>query len=93
MYAGRVVEQGRSRVFAEPLHPYTQALLAAVPGDDATPDGDPRQRAAAEQFPDGCRFHPRCLRATAVAAQPQVLREAEPGRLVACIHAVDRRRP
>jgi oligopeptide/dipeptide ABC transporter ATP-binding protein len=39
------------------------------------------------RFPDGCRFHPRCGRATAACLAPQALREIAPGRLVACVHA------
>jgi peptide/nickel transport system permease protein len=89
MYAGCVVEQGPvAAVFSAPLHPYTQALLAAVPQDDATPVPIHGTVPPPHQFPDGCRFHPRCPRATAACRQPQELRELEPGRLVACIHAV-----
>jgi peptide/nickel transport system ATP-binding protein/peptide/nickel transport system permease protein len=88
MYAGCVVEQGPvAEVFATPLHPYTQALLAAVPRDDATPIPIHGTVPPPHQFPAGCRFHPRCPRATAACRQPQALRELKPGRLVACIHA------
>jgi oligopeptide/dipeptide ABC transporter ATP-binding protein len=65
MYLGRIAEIGtRDEVFAAPLHPYTQALLSAIP----IPDPDrPRQRIRLEgelpsplDPPRGCRFHPRC---------------------------------
>ncbi|GLZ40275.1 oligopeptide/dipeptide ABC transporter ATP-binding protein [Actinokineospora sp. NBRC 105648] len=67
MYLGQLVEQGsRERVFAQPAHPYTQALLAAAPVADPS-----RQRArtrvllgddlpSALDPPSGCRFHTRC---------------------------------
>ncbi len=68
MYLGRIVEQApAARLFAQPRHPYTQALLAAAPGTRAAregpaaglrgdvQDGSPR--------PGGCAFHPRCPRA------------------------------
>jgi oligopeptide/dipeptide ABC transporter ATP-binding protein len=64
MYAGQIVEEAPvERLFAEPLHPYTSALLASVPRLDA-----PRDRLQAipgsvpdpSAFPAGCRFHPRC---------------------------------
>ena len=65
MYLGRIVElTGRDQLFDRPLHPYTQALLSAIP----IPDPDrPKQRHILEgevpsplNPPSGCRFHPRC---------------------------------
>ena len=72
MYAGQVVEQAPTvELFAHPVHPYTEGLLAAVPRLDApslslrTGGRDrlhsiPGQVPAATAWPDGCRFHPRC---------------------------------
>src|SRR6267142_1956850 len=68
MYAGQVVEQApTAALFARPLHPYTEGLLASVPRLDAAParehgrlHGIPGQVPAATAWPDGCRFHPRC---------------------------------
>jgi len=66
MYLGRVVEAGPvNRVFSAPQHPYTRALLEAIPHADPTK----RQRdipimgelPSAYRMPSGCRFHPRCL--------------------------------
>ncbi len=65
IYLGRVAESGPTEdVFATPRHPYTQALLAAVPQPD--PDHVLNETAAAGEIasaldpPSGCRFHPRC---------------------------------
>ncbi len=65
IYLGRVAEAGPTeQVFAQPRHPYTQALLAAVPQPD--PDHVLNEAAAAGEIasaldpPTGCRFHPRC---------------------------------
>jgi len=65
IYLGRVAESGPTEeVFATPRHPYTQALLAAVPQPD--PDHVLSETAAAGEIasaldpPSGCRFHPRC---------------------------------
>ena len=77
MYLGRIVERGTTEeVLRAPRHPYTQALLAAVPkihgepGEKLLVPGDPPSPA---HPPAGCHFHPRCPRATARC------REAEPG--------------
>jgi oligopeptide/dipeptide ABC transporter ATP-binding protein len=71
MYLGRVVEMGAADlVFTEPKHPYTLALLAAIPEPD--PDlasvqglGDqlPGELPSPDNLPTGCRFHTRCLQA------------------------------
>lgn len=69
MYASKIVERGPvARVFAEPLHPYTQGLLASRPRAGAAKG----QKLAAVagmvpsplRFPGGCKFHPRCPFAT-----------------------------
>lgn len=65
MYLGEIVELADShRLYAEPLHPYTRALLSAIPTMDPTSgrkriilEGDPP---SPENPPPGCRFHPRC---------------------------------
>ena len=65
MYAGRLVERGRREdVFAQPAHPYTRALLAAMPrlhggGQGRLPD-IPGQLPNLADLPPGCRFAPRC---------------------------------
>ncbi len=96
MYFGSAVEQGpKAQVLKAPLHPYTQALLAAVPGLRA-PDGDSRETRRVPLRgempsplapPTGCAFHTRCpLAQTRCRAEVPVLRPVA-GRLVAC-HAL-----
>jgi peptide/nickel transport system ATP-binding protein len=91
MYLGEIVETGSAdEVLARPRHPYTQALLAAVPS--ARP-GEARARLVLQgeppsplRPPPGCRFHPRCPFAKAECrAAPPPAREFEPGHLVRCI--------
>ena len=90
MYLGRLIELAdEAAIFARPLHPYTQALLAAVPQPD--PRRRSRHVAAPGEVPSpinppaGCHFHPRCPRAAEEcrATVPE-FREAEPGRWVRC---------
>ncbi|HIE0649913.1 TPA: ABC transporter ATP-binding protein [Serratia marcescens] len=89
MYLGQVVESAdRDALFRRPLHPYTQALLAAVPTLDVqrsppwVAGGEPPNPA---HPPRGCRFHPRCPQATAQCReQAPHLRSVAPGHQVAC---------
>ncbi len=90
MYLGRVVEVGETRaVCRAPKHPYTQALLSAVPVMD--PDSK-RQRIVLGgdvpspiNPPSGCPFHPRCPVAEArCRIELPALREVTPGRFAAC---------
>jgi oligopeptide/dipeptide ABC transporter ATP-binding protein len=92
MYLGQVVELApTAELYANPKHPYTQALLAAVPVPDPvferarhyTPlRGEPPSPA---NPPSGCPFHTRCPRAVErCRSEPPALRETAPGRLVAC---------
>ena len=65
MYLGTIVEEGETEaVFNRPQHPYTRALLRAVPYPEATqPDVGPRLGGDVPSpldLPSGCRFHPRC---------------------------------
>ena len=97
MYLGRIVElASRDELYRNPLHPYTQALLAAVPLPDPVLEAArpqqliPGEVPSAMNPPSGCRFHPRCPKAMAqCATQAPLLREVSPGRAVTChLHQV-----
>jgi len=91
MYAGQVVEQADCRtLFAQPLHPYTRALLASLPQLGPAANGTGKLAAIAgtvpdpAQLPPGCRFAPRCAQAIEACNRPQELLELKPGHQVRC---------
>jgi oligopeptide/dipeptide ABC transporter ATP-binding protein len=97
MYLGRIVEYGPTEdVFANPRHPYTRALLGAVPRMEAR-RGRERKRVALEGEPPsplapppGCHFHPRCAWAIeACRVRSPELRRLSPSHLSACHIAED----
>jgi peptide/nickel transport system ATP-binding protein len=90
MYMGKIVEVGQLKdVYTSPLHPYTQALLSAVP----VPDPHARREKVLPRGeipnpinpPPGCRFHPRCSSAKEICGreEPQLI-EGESEHFVAC---------
>lgn len=95
LYLGKMMEMGRLRdVYSQPLHPYTQALMAAVP----VPNPHDRRSTPMPSGeipnpihpPSGCRFHPRCPFAKEICSQEEPeLRELFPGHQVACHFAKD----
>ena len=93
MYLGKIVEMGEAKeIFNHPVHPYTRALLSAVPVPDPDEREDERKILMGEvgssiEPPMGCRFHPRCPYATEICRQrdPE-MQETLPGsgHLAAC---------
>ncbi|MCG8324897.1 MAG: ABC transporter ATP-binding protein, partial [Thiotrichales bacterium] len=90
MYLGKLVEiAGRDQLYEEPLHPYTQALISAIPV--------PNPRAKRDRIvlrgeipspmnpPSGCHFHPRCSACMEICRRERpVMKELKPGHHVAC---------
>lgn len=90
MYLGKIVEIAETDyIFDNCFHPYTKALMSAIPIPDVTAK---RQRIILQgevpnplNPPSGCRFHPRCIYAIPQCKEQEpLLREAEPGHFVAC---------
>jgi len=92
MYLGRVVEQApRDALFARPLHPYTEALMTAIPIPDPRRQRSrpaivlPGELPRSTETPVGCAFHTRCPLAADVCRRlTPALEEKAPRRLVAC---------
>jgi len=91
MYLGQVVETGsKKQIFDNPLHPYTEALLSAVPSFD--PSARNKKRIILQgdipspaNPPSGCRFHTRCIHACEVCKnQVPEYKEIEPGHFTMC---------
>jgi peptide/nickel transport system ATP-binding protein len=90
MYLGKIIELGeKGEIFSNPLHPYTQALLSAIP----VPDPERKRKKielkgevpSAINIPSGCRFHPRCPKAfNKCPLEEPLLLDIEKDHLVAC---------
>jgi peptide/nickel transport system ATP-binding protein len=96
MYVGRLVELAETeQLYVQPLHPYTEALLSAVPKPDPDLRYSGRRILLEGDVPDpaeppsGCYFHPRCRYndGTRCVAETPPLREVTPGRFAACHYA------
>ncbi|OIK28968.1 ABC transporter ATP-binding protein [Streptomyces malaysiense] len=95
MYLGKIVELAdRNALYEAPMHPYTKALMSAVPVPDTTRRGQKSERILLRGDvpspiapPSGCRFHTRCWKATEICrtTEPQLV-ELKPGQRVACHH-------
>jgi oligopeptide/dipeptide ABC transporter ATP-binding protein len=89
MYAGKVMEIGTTEdLFYDPLHPYSQGLIATIPSITMARErlqGISGIAPSPLEWPPACRFHPRCERAMEVCAREEPeMREVSAGRFVAC---------
>ncbi|MGW5099055.1 ABC transporter ATP-binding protein [Streptomyces sp. NPDC004100] len=95
MYLGKMVELAdRNSLYESPMHPYTKALMSAVPVPDTQRRGQKSERILLRGDvpspiapPSGCRFHTRCWKATQICKTTEpLLKELRPGQRVACHH-------
>ncbi|MGN6486752.1 MAG: ABC transporter ATP-binding protein [Devosia sp.] len=93
MYLGRIVEIGtRDEIFEQPAHPYTQALLSAVPIDDPDKRGQKQRIVLSGDLPNpanppsGCRFRTRCWKAADICATTEPRLETRAGGQRAACH-------
>ncbi|WP_030866427.1 dipeptide ABC transporter ATP-binding protein [Streptomyces sp. NRRL S-37] len=95
MYLGKIVELAdRTSLYETPMHPYTKALMSAVPVPDPKRRGTKSERILLRgdvpspiSPPSGCRFHTRCWKATQICTTTEPpLKELRPGQRVACHH-------
>ncbi|MFJ3308149.1 ABC transporter ATP-binding protein [Streptomyces sp. NPDC086549] len=95
MYLGKIVELAdRASLYEAPMHPYTKALMSAVPIPDPKRRGTKSERILLRGDvpspiapPSGCRFHTRCWKATQICKTTEpLLLELKPGQRVACHH-------
>ena len=91
LYAGRLAEEGPvDAIFAAPAHPYTAALIGCIPQEGMASGslrGIPGTVPSALAMPPGCRFHPRCARASDLCRSAVPLPEPRGQGTVACHHA------
>ncbi len=95
MYAGRIVEEAKTDdIFYDPLHPYTEGLLASIPKPGEKPDrlrAIPGMVPKITELPHGCKFLPRCQYAKPEYAESEPeLTEVKPGHWVRCFRAQGR---
>jgi peptide/nickel transport system ATP-binding protein len=98
MYLGKIVEiSPAERLYQRPVHPYTEALLSAVPIPDPQASQQCQQIVLEGDVPSpiappsGCRFHPRCRYATEICAQhePELTSHGTDGHLATCHHPLN----
>jgi oligopeptide transport system ATP-binding protein len=98
MYLGKVVENAPAdRLYSSPVHPYTAALLSAVPIPDPRENRDREQTILEGDVPSpinppsACRFHTRCPRATDICSteEPELKAHGPDGHLAACHHPLE----
>lgn len=93
MYVGKIVEMASTyELFTSPKHPYTEALMGAIPLPDPTPGRKkivlPGEVANPAHPPSGCYFHPRCAYAQEICrTEPPTFEEISPGHFVRCHRA------